>query len=123
MPHSTTFKAYVTNLTTTTAVDVGVSFRETSAIEETAPIPAGAARPIVLAGNGVLQSIGALQIVAGFLFPETRDERPFRFDPRVRIASDLYNRGLVEGFASKFRPLVMTHEVKLLHAAPWGPHP
>jgi len=28
-----------------------------------------------------------------------------------------------EGFASKFRPLVMTQEVKLLHAAPWGPHP
>jgi hypothetical protein len=23
----------------------------------------------------------------------------------------------------KFRPLVMTQEVKLLHAAPWGPHP
>jgi putative tryptophan/tyrosine transport system substrate-binding protein len=29
----------------------------------------------------------------------------------------------VEGFASKFRPLVMTQEVKLLTAAPWGPHP
>ena len=28
-----------------------------------------------------------------------------------------------EGFAAKFRPLVMTQEVKLLHAAPWGPHP
>lgn len=26
-------------------------------------------------------------------------------------------------FAAKFRPLVMTQEVKLLHAAPWGPHP
>jgi hypothetical protein len=26
-------------------------------------------------------------------------------------------------FASKFRPLVMTQEVKLLHPAPWGPHP
>jgi hypothetical protein len=24
---------------------------------------------------------------------------------------------------SKFRPLVMTQEVKLLQAAPWGPHP
>jgi hypothetical protein len=29
----------------------------------------------------------------------------------------------VEGFASKFRPLLMTQEVKLLHPAPWGPHP
>jgi hypothetical protein len=33
------------------------------------------------------------------------------------------NKDFVEGFASKFRPLVMTQEVKLLHAAPWGPHP
>ena len=24
---------------------------------------------------------------------------------------------------AKFRPVVMTQEVKLLHAAPWGPHP
>jgi hypothetical protein len=33
------------------------------------------------------------------------------------------NKDFVEGFASKFRPLVMTQEVKLLTAAPWGPHP
>lgn len=26
-------------------------------------------------------------------------------------------------FAVQFRPLVMTQEVKLLLAAPWGPHP
>ncbi len=26
-------------------------------------------------------------------------------------------------FAGKFRPLVMTQEVKLLLPAPWGPHP
>ncbi len=32
-------------------------------------------------------------------------------------------RDFVEGFAAKFRPLVMTQEVKLLQAAPWGPHP
>ncbi len=29
----------------------------------------------------------------------------------------------VDGFAVKFRPLVTTQEVKLLTAAPWGPHP
>ncbi|UYN96016.1 MAG: NIPSNAP family protein [Enhydrobacter sp.] len=29
----------------------------------------------------------------------------------------------VDGFAVKFRPLVATQEVKLLTAAPWGPHP
>jgi hypothetical protein len=33
------------------------------------------------------------------------------------------NKDFVEGFASKFRPLLMTQEVKLLHPAPWGPHP
>jgi hypothetical protein len=33
------------------------------------------------------------------------------------------NTDFTEGFAAKFRPLVMTQEVKLLHAAPWGPHP
>ena len=29
----------------------------------------------------------------------------------------------VKCFASKFRPLLITQEVKLLQAAPWGPHP
>jgi hypothetical protein len=33
------------------------------------------------------------------------------------------NKDFVEGFAAKFRPLVMSQEVKLLTAAPWGPHP
>ena len=33
------------------------------------------------------------------------------------------NKDFVEGFATKFRPLLMTQEVKLMHAAPWGPHP
>jgi hypothetical protein len=28
------------------------------------------------------------------------------------------NKYFVEGFAAKFRPLLMTQEVKLLHAAP-----
>lgn len=28
-----------------------------------------------------------------------------------------------EGFAVKFRPLLASQEVKLLTAAPWGPHP
>jgi hypothetical protein len=32
------------------------------------------------------------------------------------------NKDFVEGFASNFRPLLMTQEVKLLQAAPWGPH-
>jgi hypothetical protein len=33
------------------------------------------------------------------------------------------NPDFMDGFAAKFRPLVMTQEVKLLNAAPWGPHP
>ena len=35
----------------------------------------------------------------------------------------LENKDFVEGFASKFRPLVMSQEVKLMTEAPWGPHP
>jgi len=38
-----------------------------------------------------------------FLFPNGADEVPKRFDPRVRTASDLYNRGITEGFASSDR--------------------
>jgi hypothetical protein len=44
-------------------------------------------------------------------------------DRRAHWAAVFANRDFVEGFASKFRPLVMTQEVRLLHAAPWGPHP
>jgi len=33
------------------------------------------------------------------------------------------NKDFVGGFASKFRPLVMSQEVKLMTEAPWGPHP
>jgi NIPSNAP len=44
-------------------------------------------------------------------------------DRRKHWAGVFANKDFVEGFASKFRPLVMTQEVKLLTAAPWGPHP
>jgi hypothetical protein len=44
-------------------------------------------------------------------------------DRRAHWAAVFANKDFVEGFASKFRPLVMTQEVKLLHPAPWGPHP
>ena len=44
-------------------------------------------------------------------------------DRRAHWAAGYANKDFVEGFASKFRPLVMTQEVKLLQAAPWGPHP
>ena len=42
---------------------------------------------------------------------------------RAHWAAVFKNTDFTEGFAAKFRPLVMTQEVKLLHAAPWGPHP
>jgi hypothetical protein len=44
-------------------------------------------------------------------------------DRRKHWAAVRANKDFVEGFAPKFRPLVMTQEVKLLTAAPWGPHP
>jgi hypothetical protein len=47
-----------------------------------------------------------------------------RRDDRCAHWAAVYtNKDFVEGFASKFRPLLMTQEVKLLQAAPWGPHP
>jgi hypothetical protein len=44
-------------------------------------------------------------------------------DRRTHWAALYANKDFVEGFASKFRPLLITQEVKLLQAAPWGPHP
>jgi hypothetical protein len=38
-----------------------------------------------------------------FLFPEGTGAAPGRFDPRVRIAADLYNWALTTGFASEDR--------------------
>jgi hypothetical protein len=42
---------------------------------------------------------------------------------RAHWAAVFANKDFTEGFVPKFRPLVMTQEVKLLNAAPWGPHP
>lgn len=42
---------------------------------------------------------------------------------RAHWAALYVYKDFIEGFAAKFRPLVMTQEVKLLTAAPWGPHP
>jgi hypothetical protein len=42
---------------------------------------------------------------------------------RAHWAAVFANRDFIEGFALKFRPLVLSQEVKLLTAAPWGPHP
>ena len=44
-------------------------------------------------------------------------------DRRAHWKSLFASSDFIDGFASKFRPLVMTQEVKLLLPAPWGPHP
>ena len=44
-------------------------------------------------------------------------------DRRAHWAALFANTAFMEGFAAKFRPLVQSQEVKLLLAAPWGPHP
>jgi hypothetical protein len=44
-------------------------------------------------------------------------------DRRNHWAGVNADKDFVEGFAARFRPLVMSQEVKLLTAAPWGPHP
>ena len=40
-------------------------------------------------------------------------------DRRAHWAAVFANKDFIEGFALKFRPLVMTQEVKLLQSAPW----
>jgi pimeloyl-ACP methyl ester carboxylesterase len=53
-----------------------------------------------------------------FLFPERTDLVPHRFDPRVRIAADLYNRGLTRGLATDDgREVAVAGGV---HALPFG---
>jgi pimeloyl-ACP methyl ester carboxylesterase len=42
-----------------------------------------------------------------FLFPNNPAQRPNEFDPRVRIASDIYNRSLTSAFASADRSRVV----------------
>src|SRR6185437_9727665 len=44
-------------------------------------------------------------------------------DRRKHWAAVYASKDFMEGFASKMRPLIMSQEVKLLTAAPWGPHP
>jgi NIPSNAP protein len=56
------------------------------------------------------------QIVHLWKFDDDADRR----EHRAALDS---NKDFIDGFASKFRPLLMTQEVKLLQAAPGGPHP
>jgi pimeloyl-ACP methyl ester carboxylesterase len=53
-----------------------------------------------------------------FLFPGDPAQRPDGFDPRLRTASDLYNRGLTSGFASADRSRVLLRSGRF--ALPFG---
>lgn len=67
---------------------------------------------------GYFQSdVGTLnQLVHMWKFDDDADRR--------RHWAGLYsNADFMGQFVPKFRPLVMTQEVKLLLPAPWGPHP
>ena len=44
-------------------------------------------------------------------------------DRRAHWTAVFASTDFVDRFAVKFRPLVISQEVKLLQAAPWGPHP
>ena len=47
--------------------------------------------------------LAAAVYASAFLFPEENDPAPGRFDPRLRIAADLYNWAIVAAFASEDR--------------------
>lgn len=51
--------------------------------------------------------LAAVVYAWAFLFPEGSDRAPGRFDPRLRIAADLYNWALAAGFASDDRSEVV----------------
>lgn len=51
-------------------------------------------------GGGPSYYLGSAAYAWAFLFPEDPAARPSGYDPRLRVAMDLYNRGVAEGFAS-----------------------
>jgi len=51
-------------------------------------------------GNDRSYYLAAMVYASAYLLPPDPERRPPALDPRRRIAADLYNRGLTEGFAS-----------------------
>jgi hypothetical protein len=80
--------------------------------------------PALERGGQASKLIGYFQGDTGMINPRVH---LWKFDDdadrRRHWAAVFANKDFVEGFASKFRPLVMSQEVKLLTPAPWGPHP
>jgi hypothetical protein len=79
----------------------------------------------------VLQKGGHAQKLLGSFQADTGMMHPlvhlWKFDDdadrRAHGGAVFANLDFMEGFAAHFRPLVLSQEVKLLTAAPWGPHP
>ena len=44
--------------------------------------------------------LGAAVYSFAFLFPEGEPEAPGPYDPRLRLAADLYSLGIIHGFAA-----------------------
>ncbi len=51
-------------------------------------------------GGGQPYYLASAAYAWAFLFPERPEWRPGEYDPRVRVAMDLYNRGITAGLAS-----------------------
>jgi pimeloyl-ACP methyl ester carboxylesterase len=62
--------------------------------------------------------LGSAVYAYAFLFPENPEDAPDEYDPRVRLAVDLYNRGAALGLATKDRKQVDLSERQL--ALPFG---
>jgi pimeloyl-ACP methyl ester carboxylesterase len=51
--------------------------------------------------NNPSYDLAAAVYAYALLFPESKDQAPGRFDPRMRIAADLYNWAIMKAFVSK----------------------
>ena len=57
--------------------------------------------------------LAAIIYAIAFLFPDDSKQRPHEFDPRIRTASDLYNRSLTSAFATDDRSRVMLRSIDI----------
>lgn len=82
-------------------------------------------------GYPALQKCGAAKKLVGYFQADTGTINQlihlWKFDDdadrRAHWATLYADQEFIENFAPKFRPLLMSQEVKLMVAAPWGPHP
>lgn len=92
---------------------------------------AEAARLYTEIGYPILERAGFAQKLVGYFQADTGALNQlvhlWKFDDdadrRSHWAGLYANREFIEEFAPKLRALLLSQEVKLLSAAPWGPHP